>query len=84
MVTLVLLHPGEALTSERIIAESGAAVVTGLHYLVANNSRSSSRRPMRAMAVESVHSVWPIQCRRWRRLVRSVIRGHLAENGLWV
>ena len=35
MVTLVLLQPGEALTSERIIAESGAAVITGLHYLVA-------------------------------------------------
>src|SRR5215468_10982357 len=34
MVTLVLLQPGESLTSERIIAESGAAVMSGLHYLV--------------------------------------------------
>jgi alkanesulfonate monooxygenase SsuD/methylene tetrahydromethanopterin reductase-like flavin-dependent oxidoreductase (luciferase family) len=35
MVTLVLLQPGETLRTERIIAEYGAAVITGLHYLVA-------------------------------------------------
>src|SRR5262245_17572999 len=35
MVTLVQRQPGEALDSPRIVAECGAAVLSGLHYLVA-------------------------------------------------
>jgi|RhiMetStandDraft_8_1073273.scaffolds.fasta_scaffold03664_2 hypothetical protein len=39
---------------------------------------------MRRMALESVHSVSPIQCRLLKRLLRSAILGGLAENGLRV
>ncbi len=45
MVTLVLQQPGEALTSERIIAECGAAVITGLHYLVARHLETGEDPP---------------------------------------
>ena len=33
MVTLVLLEPGESVTSDRVIANCGSAVMTGMHYL---------------------------------------------------
>jgi alkanesulfonate monooxygenase SsuD/methylene tetrahydromethanopterin reductase-like flavin-dependent oxidoreductase (luciferase family) len=45
MMTLVLQQPGEALTSDRIIAESGAAVITGLHYLVARHLETGEDPP---------------------------------------
>jgi alkanesulfonate monooxygenase SsuD/methylene tetrahydromethanopterin reductase-like flavin-dependent oxidoreductase (luciferase family) len=34
MVTMVLLEPGESLTSDRVLANCGPAVMTGMHYLV--------------------------------------------------
>lgn len=53
IVTLMLLQPGEAVTSERVIAECGAAVITGLHYLVARYLESGEEPP------EYARSVWP-------------------------
>ena len=58
MVTLVLLHPGEALTSERIIAESGAAVVTGLHYLVARHLETGEDPPQYARPIWKGYMAW--------------------------
>jgi hypothetical protein len=34
LVNLVMLEPGEALTSERVIDECGAAIMANVHYLV--------------------------------------------------
>jgi alkanesulfonate monooxygenase SsuD/methylene tetrahydromethanopterin reductase-like flavin-dependent oxidoreductase (luciferase family) len=58
MVTLVLLHPGEALTSERIIAESGAAVITGLHYLVARHLATGAEPPEYARPIWKGYMAW--------------------------
>jgi alkanesulfonate monooxygenase SsuD/methylene tetrahydromethanopterin reductase-like flavin-dependent oxidoreductase (luciferase family) len=58
MVTLVLLHPGEALTSERIIAESGAAVITGLHYLVARHLETGEDPPEYARPIWKGYMAW--------------------------
>ena len=58
MVTLVLLHPGEALTSERIIAESGAAVITGLHYLVARHLETGEEPPEYARPLWKGYMAW--------------------------
>jgi 5,10-methylenetetrahydromethanopterin reductase len=58
MVTLVLLHPGEALTSERIIAESGAAVITGLHYLVARHLETCEEPPEYARPIWKGYMAW--------------------------
>ena len=58
MVTLVLLHPGEALTSERIIAESGAAVITGLHYLVARHLETGAEPPEYARPIWKGYMAW--------------------------
>jgi 5,10-methylenetetrahydromethanopterin reductase len=58
MVTLVLLHPGEALTSERIIAESGAAVITGLHYLVARHLETGEEPPEYARPIWKGYMAW--------------------------
>jgi 5,10-methylenetetrahydromethanopterin reductase len=58
MVTLVLLHPGEALTSERIIAESGAAVITGLHYLVARYLETGEDPPEYARPIWKGYMAW--------------------------
>ena len=58
MVTLVLLHPGEALTSERIIAESGAAVITGLHYLVARHLETGEDPPEYARSIWKGYMAW--------------------------
>jgi alkanesulfonate monooxygenase SsuD/methylene tetrahydromethanopterin reductase-like flavin-dependent oxidoreductase (luciferase family) len=52
MVTLALLHPGESLTSERVIAECGAAVISGLHYLVARHLETGADPP------EYVRPIW--------------------------
>src|SRR5207249_1551612 len=40
MVTLAMREPGETLASERIIAECGPAIISGLHYLVARHLES--------------------------------------------
>ena len=58
MVTLVLLHPGEALASERIIAESGAAVITGLHYLVARYLETGEDPPEYARPMWKGYMAW--------------------------
>jgi alkanesulfonate monooxygenase SsuD/methylene tetrahydromethanopterin reductase-like flavin-dependent oxidoreductase (luciferase family) len=58
MVTLVLLHPGEALTSDRIIAESGAAVITGLHYLVARHLETGEEPPEYARPIWQGYMAW--------------------------
>jgi alkanesulfonate monooxygenase SsuD/methylene tetrahydromethanopterin reductase-like flavin-dependent oxidoreductase (luciferase family) len=58
MLTLVLLHPGESLTSERIIAESGAAVITGLHYLVARHLETGEDPPPYARPIWKNYLAW--------------------------
>jgi alkanesulfonate monooxygenase SsuD/methylene tetrahydromethanopterin reductase-like flavin-dependent oxidoreductase (luciferase family) len=58
MVTLVLLHPGESLTSERIIAESGAAVISGLHYLVARYLETGADPPEYARPMWQGYMAW--------------------------
>jgi alkanesulfonate monooxygenase SsuD/methylene tetrahydromethanopterin reductase-like flavin-dependent oxidoreductase (luciferase family) len=58
MVTLVLLHLGEALTSDRIIAESGAAVITGLHYLVARHLETGEEPPEYARPIWKGYMAW--------------------------
>ena len=45
MVTLAIRHPGEACDSERLVAECGAAVITGLHYLVAHHLETGADPP---------------------------------------
>ena len=51
MVTVVMRQPGEASNSERIIAECGAAVITGLHYLVARHLETGEDPPEYARPV---------------------------------
>jgi alkanesulfonate monooxygenase SsuD/methylene tetrahydromethanopterin reductase-like flavin-dependent oxidoreductase (luciferase family) len=58
MVTLALLQPGEALTSDRIIAESGAAVITGLHYLVARHLETGEEPPEYARPIWQGYMAW--------------------------
>jgi alkanesulfonate monooxygenase SsuD/methylene tetrahydromethanopterin reductase-like flavin-dependent oxidoreductase (luciferase family) len=58
MVTLVLLQPGEALTSERIIATCGAAVITGLHYLVARHLETGEDPPEYARPIWKGYMEW--------------------------
>ena len=58
MVTLVLLHPGEALASERILAESGAAVISGLHYLVARHLETGEEPPEYARPLWKGYMAW--------------------------
>ena len=58
MVTLVLLHSGDVLTSERIIAESGAAVITGLHYLVARYLETGEDPPEYARPMWKGYMAW--------------------------
>ena len=58
MVTLVLLQPGEALASERIIAESGAAVMSGLHYLVARSLETGADPPDYAKPIWKGYIDW--------------------------
>jgi 5,10-methylenetetrahydromethanopterin reductase len=58
MVTLVLLHSRESLTSERIIAESGAAVITGLHYLVARHLETGADPPEYARPIWQGYMAW--------------------------
>lgn len=58
MMTLVMPQPGEALTSERIIAECGAAVVTGLHYLVAWHLETGAEPPDYARPMWNGYMDW--------------------------
>jgi alkanesulfonate monooxygenase SsuD/methylene tetrahydromethanopterin reductase-like flavin-dependent oxidoreductase (luciferase family) len=45
MVTLAMRQPHEAADSDRIVAECGAAVITGLHYLVARHLETGEDHP---------------------------------------
>jgi hypothetical protein len=58
MVTLVMLQPGEVLTSERIIATCGAAVITGLHYLVARHLETGEDPPEYARPIWQGYMEW--------------------------
>ena len=58
MMTLALLQPGESLTSERVIAECGAAVITGLHYLVARHLETGEDPPEYARPMWNRYMDW--------------------------
>jgi alkanesulfonate monooxygenase SsuD/methylene tetrahydromethanopterin reductase-like flavin-dependent oxidoreductase (luciferase family) len=58
MVTLALLQPGETLAAERVIAECGAAVVTGLHYLVARHLETGEDPPEYARPLWKGYMAW--------------------------
>jgi alkanesulfonate monooxygenase SsuD/methylene tetrahydromethanopterin reductase-like flavin-dependent oxidoreductase (luciferase family) len=58
MVTLALLKPGEAVDSERVIAACGAAVLTGLHYLVARHLETKEDPPPYARPIWNAYLEW--------------------------
>jgi alkanesulfonate monooxygenase SsuD/methylene tetrahydromethanopterin reductase-like flavin-dependent oxidoreductase (luciferase family) len=58
MVTLAMLHPREAADSERVVAECGAAVITGLHYLVARHLETGEDPPEYARPVWKAYTDW--------------------------
>ena len=58
MVTLVMREPGEALDSERIVSQAGAAVMTGLHYLVARHLETGEDPPDYARPVWNAYMKW--------------------------
>ncbi|HWN01384.1 MAG TPA: LLM class flavin-dependent oxidoreductase [Candidatus Dormibacteraeota bacterium] len=58
MVNVALLQPGEAANSERIIAECGAAVISGLHYLVAHHLETGAEPPAYARPVWKSYLDW--------------------------
>jgi alkanesulfonate monooxygenase SsuD/methylene tetrahydromethanopterin reductase-like flavin-dependent oxidoreductase (luciferase family) len=58
MVTLALLQPGESLTSERVMAEYGAAVITGMHYLVAQHLETGEDPPEYARPIWKGYMAW--------------------------
>ena len=55
---MVMPQPGESLTSERIIAECGSGVITGLHYLVARHLETGEDPPDYAKPVWSKYMAW--------------------------
>ena len=58
MMTLVMREPGEPLDSERIVSQAGAAVMTGLHYLVARHLETGEDPPAYARPVWSAYMKW--------------------------
>jgi alkanesulfonate monooxygenase SsuD/methylene tetrahydromethanopterin reductase-like flavin-dependent oxidoreductase (luciferase family) len=58
MVTLAMLRPGETPDSERVVAECGAAVMTGLHYLVARHLETGEDPPEYARPVWKAYMDW--------------------------
>ena len=58
MVTLALRQPGEALDSERVVAACGAAVLSGLHYLVARHLETGEDPPEYARPVWKSYLEW--------------------------
>ena len=58
MMTLAMLDPGEAPDSPRVIAECGAAVITGLHYLVAQHLETGAEPPEYARPVWKPYLDW--------------------------
>ncbi|MBI1733930.1 MAG: LLM class flavin-dependent oxidoreductase [Candidatus Rokubacteria bacterium] len=57
-VTLVMRAAGEALDSERIVSEAGAAVISGLHYLVARHLETGEDPPAYARPVWNAYLKW--------------------------
>jgi alkanesulfonate monooxygenase SsuD/methylene tetrahydromethanopterin reductase-like flavin-dependent oxidoreductase (luciferase family) len=57
-VTLVMQEPGEPLDSPRIVAECGAAVLSGLHYLVAEHLETGKEPPAYARGVWKAYLDW--------------------------
>ncbi|HKW92114.1 MAG TPA: hypothetical protein VJX92_09455, partial [Methylomirabilota bacterium] len=70
MVNVALLQPGEAANSERVIAECGAAVISGLHYLVARHLETGEDPPTYARPVWKAYLDWlneaPVEVRHQR------------------
>jgi alkanesulfonate monooxygenase SsuD/methylene tetrahydromethanopterin reductase-like flavin-dependent oxidoreductase (luciferase family) len=58
MMTLAMLRPGESVDSERMVAEYGAAVITGLHYLVARHLETGEDPPAYARPVWKAYMEW--------------------------
>jgi alkanesulfonate monooxygenase SsuD/methylene tetrahydromethanopterin reductase-like flavin-dependent oxidoreductase (luciferase family) len=58
MVTLAMLRPGESVDSDRMVAEYGAAVITGLHYLVARHLETGEDPPAYARPVWKAYLEW--------------------------
>src|SRR5262252_2066831 len=58
MVTLALRRPGEALDSERIVAECGPAILSGLHYLVARHLETGEDPPEYARPIWNAYLAW--------------------------
>jgi len=58
MVTLAMRRPGEALDSERIVAECGPAILTGLHYLVARHLETGEDPPEYARPIWKSYLAW--------------------------
>ena len=70
MVNVALLQPGEAANSDRILAECGAAVISGLHYLVAHHLETGAEPPAYARPVWKGYLDWlnqaPLEIRHQR------------------
>jgi len=58
MVTLAMRRPGEALASERIVAECGPAILSGLHYLVARHLETGEDPPEYARPIWKGYLAW--------------------------
>jgi alkanesulfonate monooxygenase SsuD/methylene tetrahydromethanopterin reductase-like flavin-dependent oxidoreductase (luciferase family) len=58
MVTLVMQEPREPLDSPRILAECGAAVLSGLHYLVAEHLETGKEPPAYARGIWKAYLDW--------------------------
>jgi 5,10-methylenetetrahydromethanopterin reductase len=58
IVTLAMLEPGEPADSERIVAACGAAVITGLHYLVAHHLETGEDPPEYARPIWKSYLEW--------------------------
>jgi alkanesulfonate monooxygenase SsuD/methylene tetrahydromethanopterin reductase-like flavin-dependent oxidoreductase (luciferase family) len=58
MVTLALLQPGEAADSARILGQCGAAVLSGLHYLVARHLETGEDPPDYARPIWKAYLDW--------------------------
>ena len=58
MVTLVMREHDEPLESQRILAECGAAVLSGLHYLVAQHLETGEDPPDYARSIWKAHLGW--------------------------
>ena len=58
MMNVVMRQPGEAVDSPRIVAECGAAVITGLHYLVAQHLETGVDPPEYARPIWTGYMKW--------------------------